>query len=214
MGTKVVSGYVPIPQHPRTAAEYGALGEALFKPLAEAGVEAKVYFDTVRDCWLHKHLPPCSPAMADNPAKNTIAYHVTQHQKFGWLLKAAIECPHVDTFVWLDFGLIHVPGITPKLVLDFLGRIKKDDFAIPGCWTKEQMMLNDMFPCWRFCGGVLIVPRATVARLYKVIKANVLKHTRKTGVLSWEVNSLARTESKLSPRWYYADHNATLLENY
>lgn len=224
MGTvQVVTGYVPISNHPRTAKEYGELSEKVFGPLAGAGVPIKRYMEPVQATWLWKYisrgkrLP--SSSTHDNPAKNTLEYHCVQHQKFGWLLKAAIEDPRPDTYVWIDFGIGHVPGVDAHVIWDFLQKIKSGDLAIPGCWDMkpENVVINPLWPCWRFCGGVMVVPRARVHKLFKAIKGTALEHVDNTKNVEWEVNTMARAEKmgRLPKfRWYQADHNETMFTGY
>lgn len=220
VAVQVVTGYTPIINHPRSAAEYGKLGEDLFVPLVQAGVNVKRYMEPLEMSWLHKYVSRYNerptPSVADNPAKNTLAYHCVQHQKFAWLLKAAIEDPRPDTYVWLDYGVGHVPGVTADVVATFLKSIREDDFAIPGCWPKDPDRVDFRTPCWRFCGGVLVVPRRRVHKLYKAVKTAALKHIDLTKNVEWEVNTLARAElaGQLPARWYQADHNETLFTGY
>lgn len=221
MVTKVVTGYIPIPNHPRGPGFYGDHGAKIFGPLAANGVDIVRYMEQYQDTWLWKYVsrskvPPTHSA-GDNGAKNTLAYHCVQHQKFGWLLKAAIQDPKADTFVWMDYGVGHVPGVTVDVVWDFLQSIQPGDFAIPGCWEKENAVNTDFFPCWRFCGGVMVVPRQVLHKLYKVVKGTALDHVNRTGNVTWEVNTLAEAEhNKKFPkvRWYKADHDQTLFTNY
>lgn len=220
---EVVTGYVPIQGHPRTAAQYGAFGEVLFKPLSGATM-VRPFYETLDMCWLWKYVgnrKNVSHSAGDNSAKNSLAYHCVQHQKFAWLLKAAIEKPQIDTFVWIDYGIAHIPGITPEIVYDFIKKVEghPGDFAIPGCHDMhpDNIIVNDYFPCWRFCGGVLVVPRDRVHKLYKAIKRTALTHIDKTRNVTWEVNTMAEAEkTKVLPkfRWYQADHNATMFTGY
>lgn len=223
--TKLVTGYIPIQGHPRSAKEYGELGENLFGALdcVAGDFTIQPFYEQVQETWLAKliqSLPQrvadgLSHSTADNPEKNTLAYHCVQHQKFAWLLKAAIADPKPDTFVWMDYGIAHVPGVTPAVVDKFMAAVQPDDFAIPGCWARQGLLINDYFPCWRFCGGLMVVPRKKVHKFYKIMKAEVLAHIKKTGNITWEVNSLAHAEANLPPiRWYNADHNETMFTNY
>ncbi len=223
MVTQVVTGYVPINNHPRTAAQYGELGEKIFGPLAGAGVNIMRFMERVDETWLHKYVArykvtPTHSA-GDNGRKNTLAYHCVQHQKFGWLLKAAIRNPEADTFVWIDYGIGHVPGVNEHVIWDFLEKVKKrpGDFAIPGCWEKDQAIINDFFPCWRFCGGTMVVPRLALHKFFKAVKGTALDHVNKTKNVTWEVNTLAEAEKlgRLTKfRWYKADHNETMFTGY
>lgn len=221
MVTQVVTGYVPIPGHPREAAMYGELGEKIFKPLAGAGVQIRPFYETLDMCWMHKYVSRFKVApthsAGDNGAKNTLAYHCVQHQKFAWLLKAAIQDPKPDMYVWIDYGIGHVPGVDEHVIWDFLQAIKSGDLAIPGCWPKDTAVLNDYMPCWRFCGGVLVVPRKMVHKLYKAVKGTALDHINRTKNVTWEVNTLAEAEKEgrlPKFRWYQADHNETLFTAY
>lgn len=217
MLSKIVTGYVPIQGHPRTSSEYGELGENLFGHV-HGDFSIHPFYETLSECWLWKGLQsiktPLTHSAGDNSAKNTLAYHCVQHQKFAWLLKAALLDPKPDTFVWMDYGIGHVPGVTPDVVNDFMAALRPGDFAIPGCWRKENAFNSDFFPCWRFCGGVMVVPRVKLHKLYKTVKRNVMEHVRRTRNVSWEVNTLARIEATLPIRWYQADHNQTLFTGY
>lgn len=220
---QVVTGYIPIKGHPRTAEEYGKLGEKIFIPLVTAGVNCKRYMEPLESCWLHKYVSRAkqqpAPSVGDNAAKNTLAYHIVQHQKFAWLLKAAIEDPRPDTYVWLDYGIGHVPGVDPVVIGDFLDKVvaSTDDVVhIPGCWPKDAEKVHMGYPCWRFCGGVMVVPRRRVHRLYKAVKTAALRHIDLTKNVEWEVNTLARVElaNTVPIRWYRADHNETMFTAY
>lgn len=223
---QIVTGYVPIENHPRSAAEYGKLGERIFAPLAAAGVPIQRFLQKVEETWLYEVLERAQTehpelefevAVADNPAKNTLAYHCVQHQKFAWLNVAAAAAPHIDTFVWLDYGIGHVPGVKPHVISDLLDKVRENphDFAIPGCW-QEPFILTDAMPCWRFCGGLMIVPRDSVKPLLKAVTQVVGQRLDERRSVTWEVNTLAEAEKQglIKPRWYLADHNATMFTGY
>lgn len=212
---RVVTGFVPIADHPRPPEEYSELGlklKALNAPL-------KAFYNRVEDCWLYKEIMkmPVWPKaeFADNPKKNTPAYHIVQHQKTEWLGAASLLDKEADTFVWLDYGIMHVPGVTPDVINTFLNQIKQDDFAIPGCWERGRSA-DDTQVNWRFCGGLMVVPRNMLARFSQEFKDQTLRNLRFKMKLTWEVNDLARLEknSDLSIRWYAADHNETMFTNY
>lgn len=220
---QVVTGYVPIVGHPRSSKEYGELGESVFGPLAAAGVNIKRYMEHVDQTWLWKHVNrakrPPSHSVHDNPQKNSLAYHCVNHQKFGWLLKAAIQDPRPETYVWIDYGVGHVPGVDCHVIWDFLQKIAPKDLAIPGCHDMDpaNVIVNDFYPCWRFCGGVLVVPRDRVHKLYKAVKGTALDHIATARNVEWEVNTLARAEKEgrlPKFRWYQADHNETMFTGY
>lgn len=212
---RVVTGFVPIENHPRPPEEYSALGlklKALNAPL-------KAFYNTVEDCWLYKEILklPAIPghSKGDNPAKNTLAYHIVQHQKPEWLGAASLIDKDADVFVWLDYGIMHVPGVDADVINRFLETVKKDDLAIPGCWPRERP-LDDSQVCWRFCGGLMVIPRNQLAKFYVEFKDRTMRNLRLKMNVTWEVNDLARMEKygSVPIRWYEADHNEKMFNNY
>lgn len=211
---KVVTGYIPIAGHPRGPGEYGALGEKL----RELKAPVQPFYGRETSTWLFdlinalKFAPTWS--VADNPQKNTLAYHCVQHQKFQWLFDAMKMDDEADSFVWLDYGICHVPGVTPGVINAFLDSVQRGDLAVPGCWPRGD--IRDDVPCWRFCGGLLVVPRALVQPLKNLIQAIAMLHINVTKNVTWEVNTLARAEQtdKLPIRWYKADHDQTMFTAY
>ena len=218
---KVVTGFVPIVGHSRTAAEYGALGEKLGELATVAPVHP--FYQKIEDCWLHKYISgkQLSPtwSVGDNPQKNTLKYQIATHQKFAWLAMALAFDATPDTFVWIDYGIHHVPGVNTDVIKDFLKRIKLNDFAIPGCWPLSDPRVSsvgDMYPNWHFCGGVMVVPREHVVSFFASVKRQVRTHLDFTNNITWDVNNVARVEAggKLPIRWYQADHNETMFTGY
>ena len=217
---KVVTGFVQIPNHPRKEEVYVDWGNRLKSAMGVRPIQA-FYYD-VKDLWLTQfieRLPPMEPplkwAQYDNSAKNSLEYHCVQHQKVEWLATAANLDQDADTFVWLDYGIMHLPGVNGDYLTTFLDKIVKNDFAIPGCWPKNEMDEWDC-PNWRFCGSMLIVPRKDIDNLAKAFKAVTRMFIRSMKKVSFEVNMLALVEQTHIPnlRWYAADHNATMFTNY
>lgn len=222
---KVVTGFVPLPGYPRPADEWGRLIESLGNVLLQRPeMPRHMYLQRLEEMWFLDHVARWSKKAkkppivhhSDNPQKNTLAYHAIQHQKFYWLAKEAKDFPELDTVVWIDAGIMHVPGVTATVILDFLDRIKKDDFAIPGCWSQDDMRITDAHPNWRFCGGVMVVPREVAVGLLLAVQQAVKAHLKLTGSVTWEVNSLASAEKAgtIKPRWYEADHSELLFTRY
>lgn len=213
---KVVTGYVPIKGHPRNAATYGKLGEEAF---AHLGVPVRAFYWPLERTWLQRALDLCpfdyTHSISDNPAKNSVAYHCVNHQKFEWLMHESMVDPEPDVFVWIDYGILHVPGITATVIREFLPKVRDNDLAIPGC-TREPAIVSDEHPCWRFCGGLIVCPRDKTLELATAVKENAIAHIKTTRNVSWEVNTLARVEKegKLPIRWYQADHNETMFTGY
>jgi len=210
----VVTGYAQIPDFPRSPEEYECLGLKL-SDLRAAPVQ--VFRSALEDCWLYEHVRDrhVDHAVADNPKKNSLAYHVVQHQKTAWLVSALATNPLADILVWIDYGIFHVPGVTADVIDDFLRRIvARHEIAIPGCYASACASID--WPDWRFCGGLFVVPRELVCPFHEAVREVTLERLATTGRVTWEVNDWAEVEHrKLVPiRWYKADHNATLFTNY
>ena len=212
---QVVTAFVPIDGHPRPPEMYSDFG----KQLRAIRAPLKAFYNSVSDCWLHKALEqkigPVTHSIGDNPAKNSLAYHIVQHQKFDWLGAASYINRHADVFVWIDYGILHVPGVTVDVINKFLEQVKADDFAIPGCWGPERPIMDDT-PHWRFCGGLLIVPRKLLRRVSTEFQDRTMRNIMLKGNVTWEVNDIARLEKYGSTpiRWYQADHNETMFTGY
>jgi hypothetical protein len=214
---KVVTGYIPIPGFHR-ADEYKALGEKLFEAIMPH--EALVFDDEQQkweDTWLAQQVRSIgnvTHSVADNPTKNTLAYHAVQHQKFAWLTIAAEnDNGPADMYVWIDYGIFHLPDLTAKVVSDYLKRAQ--DYPIvtmPGCWPKRNEIPHDS-PCWRFCGGLMAVPRTLVKPFTRFAMATALRQIMTTRNVEFEVNTLARVElgGQVPIQWYQADHNASMF---
>jgi hypothetical protein len=219
MTIKMVSGFVPIPGHPRSVEEYSKLGARLIQEVERpiALIEA-----TVEECWLYRFLQwkpslQGTCATADNPKKNSIAYHMVQHEKTEWLVAAAKNDPRADVFCWIDFGIFSVPGVTAAVIQEALRRAENERaIVIPGCWDKSPDV-PELEVCWRFCGGFFVVPREYLMHFDAAVKKEAMDYITRTGVISWEVNTWARMEleNEQLPIWHYkADHNQTMFTNY
>lgn len=220
MVVKVVSGFIDIPGHPRGAADYKVLGAQLLDAIQP---HEGLIFDSEQqvppDTWLASFLrgqPNITHSIADNAAKNTMAYHCVQHQKFEWLRVAAAldtDAP-ADFYVWIDFGIFHVPGVTAEVIRRFLGRIDSygGSVVMPGCWKKNDVP-HDV-PCWRFCGGLIACPRPLVKLFTTTAMATAARQIMATRNVEWEVNTLARLElmDQVPITWFKADHDATMFE--
>lgn len=213
MKVKLVTGYVPIPNHPRGPAEYGELGERL----SGVPIPKKAFYGRLQDTWLAKFVNSLkfNPSVSehDNPDKNSLAYHCVNHMKSTWLVQAANEDPDTDVFVWVDYGIFRLPGVCNKAIYEFFEKL--DDRAIyaPGCW--QQQVIESAYPCWRFCGSVIAVPRKLVDDFDYSCRVEARQHITKTRNVEWEVNTWSRVEAKhkLPIHWYKADHDVTLFNN-
>jgi hypothetical protein len=215
--TRIVTGYVPIRNHPRSEEQYRALGAKLL------GIDNVMMFDgDLNSCWLYGFMisqnKVVTHSVGDNPVKNSLAYHIVQAEKTEFLRKAATIDLESDIFVWIDYGIFHVPGITKDVILRFIERTEGEkSITIPGCWDKSYKY-DDAWPCWRWCGGVMVVPRQYVLDFDCAMKTEYIDWIEKTNNVSWEVNALARLErnDRYAPLWWYGpcDHNASMFTNY
>jgi hypothetical protein len=213
----VVTGYVEIPGHPRGPDEYhhlgGRLGELRAAPV-------RPFRCALSDCWLSEHVRDSDVAhsVADNPKKNTLAYHVVQHQKTAWLVRAMETDPRADVLVWIDYGILHQPRVTPRVIDDFLqkvhNRATRTAVEIPGVW--ERSGGSHATPDWRFCGSALVAPRSLVQSFHEAVREVTLERLEADQHVTWEVNDWAQVERRglLPIRWYKADHDQSQFTNY
>lgn len=211
----VVTGFTKIPHHPRRSEEYDRLAARLGE-LREAPVQP--FRCKLSDCWLDEHTlgQNLEHGVADNPKKNTLAYHVVQHQKTAWLLQAARSDPNADVLIWLDYGILHQPGVTPAVIDNFLRRVRaRPQLAIPGAWKRSDKT-DDASPNWRFLGSSLVVPRDLVRPLHASVRDVTLERLARNRYVTWEINDWAEVDRRgmLPIRWYAADHNQTQFTNY
>jgi len=230
---RIVTGFFPLAGHPRPTATYLELGRRLLRiPIpkvvwttAEIGAELErerlaagfnAFPPSDGRFWIHDALAGCPYSVASqNPAKDTLGYHAIVHQKTQWLDWTSREVES-DVLVWLDFGIFHVPGITEDLILDFVGKVRDDVIAIPGCLPRSDGIVLD-YPNWRFCGGVLVCPRTLAPSLHSecvdAFRGIVAFHRK----VSWEVNTWAVAEmaGRLPVRQYHAAmHDQRMLTAY
>jgi len=217
----LVTGFVPLPNHPRLEAEYRKLGERLRDlPVPKRDMASLMVEMRLEHCWLHQFLrwrdKEVTWSVSDNPRKNTLEYLCVQAQKAEFLSEAARGFERADIFVWVDFGIFHLPGMTEEIIVDFMRRAKHETMiTIPGCWDRNYEY-NDDHPCWRFCGGVMIVPRQFIFEFEAEWKREYIRWINETDRLSWEVNTLARMEARGACvlNWYKADHNTEIFTRY
>jgi len=217
----IVTGYVPIRSHPRSEAEFRKLGRRLTQELQAEVWEAQGV--PLQDCWLYKYLvgqPPdfkFTHSVSDDPHKNSLGYHIVQAQKTEFLYGAHLVVP-AKVYVWVDYGIFHVPGVTPEIIDNFVDRARGERaIAIPGCWKRGEFTYTEKHPCWRFCGGVMVVPYPHVWRLNQALQLQYRNHIERTKNVSWEVNMLAELEEDqpdIPIWWYQADHDASLFTAY
>lgn len=213
----VVTGYVKIPNHPRSDGEYQRLGARLL----EISTPPVVFLDGLSDCWLTPLVRNIGVgvdhSVGDNRRKNSLDYHIVQHQKTAWLVDAAKMIPAADILVWIDYGIFSQPGITVGVIDDFLRRLEDADerqICIPGAWRRSN--LSDRTPDWHFCGSSMIVPRAHALAFHDAVMNATINRIASTNRVTWEINDWTVVEAAgvLPIRWYQGDHNETQFTNY
>jgi hypothetical protein len=212
----LVTGYVCLDSQHRGHETYMELG----RQLLGLGLPAVSFLDTkIEDCWYLHAADGCSLPEFGNPLKDTLPFLSVQHQKTEWIAEA---CEHTDAeiLVWVDYGILHVQGITPQVVADFFGKVghaRRDRITAPSIWGMPRpSSLQWGRPAWFFAGGVLIVPRQMASALNESVKAvahNVCEMERKA---TWEVNTWAAVAAAAPGDFYPypCDHNATLFTGF
>ena len=230
---RIVTGYFPLAGHPRPMPTYLDLGRRLLSlpvpkvvwTTAEIGAalaqeQGAAGFNAFPPSdgrfWIRDAVEGFEFSVASqHPDKDTLDYHAIQHQKTQWLAWTSRESD-AEILVWMDFGIFHLPGITEALILDFVGRVRDDFIAIPGCWPRSDRVVLD-HPNWRFCGSVLVCPGPLAPWLHRVCVdafRGILAFHRK---VSWEVNTwaIAEQSGRLPLRQYHATtHDQRMLTAY
>ena len=155
--------------------------------------------------------------------------HIKDHINYMFLMNAKIEFIkktinvnpfNNDYFCWFDFSLPYIF----KTLENSLLKIKKYSesnfisepfIAMPGCWNftvGNKDVLKESI-CWRFCGGFFMGDKNSLLSFYDVSISHFEEFLRLTEKLVWEVNYWAWLEASgyISPIWYTADHNDTII---
>ena len=180
---------------------------------------------TINDLEFYKigeeHPELCFLPEKKNPAKDTKKYMFLMLSKLEFL-KKSIDCNpyNSDYFCWFDFSLPYIFKDTNDTLLKIKklanSKFKDNVVYIPGCWNSKTNDLNYLSNniVWRFCGGFLIGDKKSVLHFYMVSNDNFLSFLKQTRKLVWEVNYWAWLENAdlISPLWYLADHNDTIVD--
>ena len=151
----LVTGYIRLDLPNRQHAEYERLGSQLVAAAEAGGHLVNVFGGTVEDCW-HYHVSAGAELPLGNPAKDSREFHAVQHQKTAWVAYAA-KITDADVLVWMDYGLLHVPGITADMVPRFLERAARDAprdrVGMASIWGAPRSVPGWQTPEWWCAGG-------------------------------------------------------------
>ena len=212
----LVTGYIRLDLPNRQHAEYERLGSQLVAAARKGGHQVMLGGGAVEDCW-HWSLSEGAELPIGNPGKDTRAFHAVQHQKTSWVVDAA-EQTDADILVWMDSGLLHVPGITADMVPRFLERAARDAprdrVGMASIWGAPSRLPDWQTPEWWCAGGVFTVPRSFAFAWHDAVVDQAIA-LRAAGAVTWEVNTWAsawaRWNNVVQP--WLCDHNETILEN-
>jgi hypothetical protein len=231
MKVRIVTGYHRLDAH-RSHAEYARLGNQLLSlpvpitffcdrpdgfltgPTADVMPAGQYWLSEMiahRPSGIEPRLP-----RSDNPEKDTLAFHVVQHQKTKWLAQAAVEHPF-DMLVWLDLGIFHVPGVTAEGVLSLLERVAKlptDKITLASIWGPPEPPVPTSFVAWHCAGGVAAVTGCYAVAFHGLVMEEARQLFEESHRITYEVNTWAAAWCR-NPHvfhHYRCDHNQTILE--
>jgi hypothetical protein len=210
-----VTGYIRLDLPNRSHDEYERLGRQLVGAAEAGGHEVQTFGGCVDDCW-HWSLSEGATLPLGNPDKDTREFHAVQHEKTSWVVDAS-EKTDADILVWMDYGLLHVPGITADMVPQFLERAAafapRDRLGMASIWGVPFRQPDWRSVEWWCAGGVFTVPRSLAFAWHDAVVDRAIA-MRSNGYVTWEVNTWATAWARWSnvARPWLSDHNETILE--
>jgi len=199
-----VTGYVRLDSPHRSHDHYLELGQRLFG----IGLPTVAYHQPLDSCWLARH-HESHGVTVEPDGKDSLAYHCVQHEKTAWLTRA-VQSGKPTTLIWLDYGILHVPGVTEQLVCEFFEHVDRyppNRVTVPSIWPADTP-IDDSQPCWICAGGVFVMPSWAAVWWHREC-VRTATHDRPT----WEVNTWAKVARRYPEqvRLYRADHDQTIL---
>ena len=149
--------------------------------------------------------------VARNLMKDTHEYMMVINGKPEYVRRVRDAGYVSDRYVWIDAGIAKVLSDPPRLLRDMMKRcetLPMDSIVIPGCWSTPCEALYSQV-CWRFCGGLFVVPDSLVERFADAV---LLECARLEDLAIWEVNVWASIEHSLPILWVPGDHNDRLFD--
>jgi hypothetical protein len=151
-----------------------------------------------------------------NINKDTKEFLALMNSKIEFVLNAS-KISTDDVFIWVDFGILKIINDIDKFItkLKLINEKQFNKIIIPGCWPKGfSFSFNTVN--WRFCGGVIIIPKHHIESFYNISK-KMLKNEYNIPhfKLTWETNMWNLIEQIYYKndeiQWYLADHNDSIL---
>jgi hypothetical protein len=200
-----VTGYVRLDSPHRSHDSYLELGQRLLG----IGLPTIAYHQPLDQCWLARH-HEAHGVKVEPSVKDSLAYHCVQHEKSAWLRRAS-QAHHPATLIWMDYGILHVPGVTEDLIrqfyehVDACGPVTK--IHMPSIWRIDTPVTSDAVS-WICAGGVMVMPSRDAEWWHRECRVMAASHAP-----TWEVNTWARIVKKHPElvRMYRADHDSTIL---
>jgi hypothetical protein len=155
-----------------------------------------------------------------NKVKDTKKYMFLMLAKLEFLKKTIDVNPfNSNYFCWFDFSLPYIFKDMNKTLLKIKNisniEFKEDFIYLPGCWNFKINDINYLKNnvVWRFCGGFLIGDKKSLIHFYIMSNDYFLRFLNQTRKIVWEVNYWAWLENLglISPTWYLANHNDTIV---
>jgi hypothetical protein len=155
-----------------------------------------------------------------NIKKDTKNYMFLMLAKLEFLKKTMDINPYnSEYFCWFDFSLPYIFKDVNSTLLK-MKKISNTTFSnkfiyMPGCWNYKindiNLIKNGVI--WRFCGGFLIGDKESLKHFYAMSYGFFLSFLNLGKTLVWEVNYWAWLEGLglISPIWYLADHNDSII---
>lgn len=173
------------------------------------------------DCWAHHLLeenPNLLPTDENPPAdryaepQDAARSNIVLLQRYEWMRLAAEQHPDVDVFAWIEYTVLKQRNVTESVLrafVDALEQLPVNAITLPGIWNKSP--INDRSAHWRFAGSCWMAPRQLLEPLADTVKTVATLRTRRTGRISWDMNTMAYVEllDVLPIRWYPGNHDET-----
>jgi hypothetical protein len=235
MNVRIVTGYVRL-DGPRPHDEYVRLGNKLLAcnvPITffcdrpeqfdvGSNVETR---QASRRFWLAEMIARNTPEgvvprlpKTNNPAKDTLPFHIVQHQKTQWLAEAGVDHP-TEMLVWVDLGIFHVPGVTAEGVLSLVERAAKlpaRKVTLASIWGPPHTCVGftEDGVSWFCAGGVAAVLGVDACLWHGRVAVQAEWLYGETHQVSFEVNTWAAAWAahRTAFHFYRCDHNQTILE--